>query len=99
MYLIQQTITSIVKHLTYIFNISFKTGKFPSIMKLTKIIPVFKKGEKIMYLTVAANVKNIFEEINKFSCQLIIQFVIRNIGLELNRQHLSRLISGRPSTR
>ena len=39
-YLIQQTITSIAKPLTYILNMSFKTGKFPSKMKLPKI---FKK--------------------------------------------------------
>ena len=32
---------------------SFKTGKFPGKMKLAKIIPIFRKGEKMMYLTIA----------------------------------------------
>ena len=42
-------ITFIVKPLTYILNIiymSFKTGKFPSKMKLARIIIVFKEDAK-----------------------------------------------------
>ena len=44
MHLLQQTITSVVKHLTYIITyyftyiMSFKTGAFPSRMKLTEVI-------------------------------------------------------------
>ena len=47
MYLIQHTINSIAKHLTCIFNMSFKTGRFTSKMKLAKIILIFKKAKKL----------------------------------------------------
>ena len=46
MYLVQQTINFIAKPLAYIFNMSFKTSKYLSKMKLAKIIPIFKNGEK-----------------------------------------------------
>jgi hypothetical protein len=29
-----------------IYNVSFETGIFPDIMKLAKIIPLFKKGDR-----------------------------------------------------
>ena len=47
MYLIQQTIISIIKPLTYILNSQhvFRTSKFASKLKLAKTIPVFKKSE------------------------------------------------------
>ena len=37
----------IAPHLVHIFNISFSTGKFPSLMKLAKVIPIFKAGSKL----------------------------------------------------
>ena len=36
----------IVPHLVSIFNLSFKTGIFPDLMKLAKVIPIFKVGSK-----------------------------------------------------
>ena len=36
----------IVPHLVSIYNLSFSTGTFPSLMKLAKVIPIFKSGTK-----------------------------------------------------
>ena len=41
---VKHIITSIVKPLTHIVNTSFKTGVFPDILKIAKVIPVFKSG-------------------------------------------------------
>ena len=38
----------IVPHLVSIFNLSFKTGIFPNMMKLAKVIPIFKTGSKLL---------------------------------------------------
>ena len=32
----------ISKQLAYLFNLSFMTGVFPSVLKITKVVPVFK---------------------------------------------------------
>ena len=34
--------------LTTIFNMSFENGTFPSLMKIAKVVPIFKKGDKQM---------------------------------------------------
>ena len=47
MFLIQQTIHCITEPLLYIFNLSFNMGHFPSKMKIAKVIPIFKKGNKL----------------------------------------------------
>ena len=36
----------VVKPLKHICNVSFNTGIFPNQMKITKVIPIFKSGEK-----------------------------------------------------
>ena len=36
----------LVVPLTYIINFSIVTGKFPSNWKISKVIPLFKKGDK-----------------------------------------------------
>ena len=38
----------IVPLLVSIFNLSFKTGIFPNLMKLAKVIPIFKAGCKLL---------------------------------------------------
>ena len=38
----------IVPPLVSIFNLSFKTGVFPNLMKLAKVIPIFKDGSKLL---------------------------------------------------
>ena len=39
----------IFKPLVDLFNLSFKTGVFPSVLKSAKVIPVFKKDSKLDY--------------------------------------------------
>ena len=43
---VAKVIPVISKHVTYICNIPFKTGVFPSRMKIAKIKPIFKCGAK-----------------------------------------------------
>ena len=46
MIMVKKTISNIVKPLNYIFNMSLKSGIFPYDMKIAKIIPLFKAGDK-----------------------------------------------------
>ena len=39
----------ILKQLAGLFNLSFMTGVFPSVLKTVKIVPVFKKDSKLDY--------------------------------------------------
>ena len=38
----------IVPQLVKVFNLSFEKGVFPDLMKLAKIIPIFKSGSKLL---------------------------------------------------
>ena len=40
---------SILTPLSHIFNLSLKSGIFPTEMKLAEIIPLYKKGEKTIW--------------------------------------------------
>lgn len=46
MELIKQIIDVIIEPFTYICNLSFTSGIFPDCMKIAKVIPLFKKGNK-----------------------------------------------------
>ena len=46
MYVVKKVISRIAKPLMYICNTSFETGIFPDNMKVAKVIPVYKTGEK-----------------------------------------------------
>lgn len=46
MFLVKNTINCIIDPLTYIFNLSFRTGAFPEMMKVAKVIILFKSGDK-----------------------------------------------------
>ncbi len=46
LYVISKVMVSIVKPLDHIFNVSFSCGVFPDHMKIAKIIPIFKNGQK-----------------------------------------------------
>lgn len=46
MKIIKMTIDCIIKPFLYIVNLSFKTGVFPDKMKMAKVIPFFKTGDK-----------------------------------------------------
>ena len=45
-FLIKRVATKLVKPLTYCINISFENGHFPNLIKVNKIIPIYKKGDK-----------------------------------------------------
>jgi len=46
MSLVKETIEEIIKPLTHVCNVSFRTGIFPDQMKVAKVIPLFKAGNK-----------------------------------------------------
>ena len=46
MWVLSRIAPQVVKPLVHIFNISFSTGIFPSEMKIAKVIPLFKNGNK-----------------------------------------------------
>lgn len=49
MYIVKEVISAIVVPLTYICNLSFQVGYFPDKMKIAKVIPLFKAGDKKLY--------------------------------------------------
>ena len=46
MWVLSKIAPQVVKPLVHIFNLSFTTGIFPCEMKIAKVIPLFKKGNK-----------------------------------------------------
>uniref|UniRef100_A0A672HHM4 Reverse transcriptase domain-containing protein n=1 Tax=Salarias fasciatus TaxID=181472 RepID=A0A672HHM4_SALFA len=46
MAIVKDVILSISKPLTYLCNLSFKSGTFPNSMKIAKVIPLYKSGDK-----------------------------------------------------
>ena len=58
----------ISKQLTNLFNLSFKTGAFPSVLKTAKVIPIFKKDSKLDYsnyhpISLLSNIEKIPEKL------------------------------------
>ncbi len=48
MFLIKNTIDTIVEPLRYIFNLSFNNGHFPENFKISKVIPIYKTGDQML---------------------------------------------------
>ena len=51
-----------------LFNLSFITGVFPSVLKTGKVVPVFKKDSKLDYsnyrpISLLSNIEKIFEKL------------------------------------
>ena len=44
--MLKEICDTVVCPLTYIFNLSFETGIVPNLLKVAKVIPIYKKGEK-----------------------------------------------------
>ena len=54
--------------LSDIINLSFETGKFPDILKISKVIPIFKKGSPLepsnyRPISLLSNIEKIFEKL------------------------------------
>jgi hypothetical protein len=45
-YAVKDSIQFIREPLTFVFNISLYSGTFPNFMKIAKVRPIYKKGEK-----------------------------------------------------
>ena len=82
-------------HLVDIFNLSFSSGVFPSILKIGKVIPVHKKESKLFYsncrpISLLSNIDKIIE---KITYNRIYKFLDKNniiYSLQLGfRQHYS----------
>jgi len=44
--LLKLTLNNLIEPLVYISNLSFRTGCVPDSLKIAKVIPIFKKGDK-----------------------------------------------------
>ena len=58
----------ISKQLADLFNLSFLTGVFPSVLKTAKVVPVFKKNSKLDYsnyrpISLLSNIEKILEKL------------------------------------
>ena len=58
----------ISKQLADLFNLSFMTGVFPSLLKTAKVVPVFKKDSKLDYsnyrpISLLSNIEKILEKL------------------------------------
>ena len=65
LHLVQDQIS---KHLAIIYNLSFSTGIFPTILKTAKVIPIHKKDSKLEVsnyrpISLLSNVDKIFEKL------------------------------------
>ena len=70
----------ISKQLADLFNLSFSSGSFPSILKTAKVVPFFKKGSKLDYcnylpISLLSNVEKILE---KLTCKRAYNFLTEN---------------------
>ena len=57
----------ISQQLSDIFNISFLTGQFPSVLKIAKVIPIHKKQSKVHFansrpISILSNTEKIIEK-------------------------------------
>ena len=78
--------------ISYLINLSFLTGEFPSILKFAKVIPIFKKGDQqdcsnYRPISLLSNINKIFEKtlhyrlkkfLDKHQCLYKKQFGFRN---------------------
>ena len=83
----------ISSQLSEIFNISFSSGVFPSILKTAKVIPIHKKYSKLDFsnyspISLLSNIENFFERLIKIECTnsslIIILCIPYNLVLDKN---------------
>ena len=66
--ILQLLFHDIAKPLTQIFNLSFKTGVHPDLLKTARVIPVFKKGSRLLVsnyrpISLLSNLNKILEKL------------------------------------
>ena len=62
-----------LKQLVDLFNLSFMTSVFPSVLKTAKLVPVLKKDSKLNYrnylpISLIARVEEIYEKLSIKDC-------------------------------
>ena len=81
-------------HLIEIFNLSFSTGPHPDIFKISKTIPIFKKGSRLLVsnyrpISLLSNLNKILEKLmftiiykflDDFKCIYALQFGFRALN-------------------
>ena len=84
----------ISKQLTDLFNLSFLTGVFPSVLKTEKVVPVFKKDSKLDYSNYCpiSRLSNIEKILEKFISKRLYTFlnnnnIIYNLQFEFRQQY------------
>ena len=75
--------------LTYTFNISFSTGVFPTILKVVKVVPEYKKDSKLDFsnyrpILLLSNIEKILD---KLMYKRVYIFFTKN-----NQSHLSTAV-------
>ena len=70
----------ISKQLAGLFNLSFPTGGFPSVLKTAKVVPIFKKDSKLDYsfyrpISLLSNIEKI---IGKLMYKRLYTFLSKN---------------------
>ena len=86
--LLKNTKYSIIRPLLHIFNLSIKQGIFPDAMKVSEIIPLFKKGQKdlmVNYRPISLLI-TLSKILEKCMYSRIYKFVIKN-DIFYNRQY------------
>ena len=82
----------IAKPLSAIFNLSFRTGQFPALLRIAKAIPIFKKDSKLLVsnyrpISLLSNINKVLEKLmfdrvykflEKFSCLYSHQYGFRS---------------------
>ena len=87
----------ISKQLADLFNLSFMTGVFPSVLKTAKVVPVFKNDSKLDYsnyrpISLLSNVEKILENLCTKDCIpfsiAIILYITCSLDSDNNILHL-----------
>ena len=85
----------ISQQLSDIFNMSFRTGQFPSVLKIVKVIPIHKKQSRVDYtnyrpISFLSNIERIIEKLMNKRLSNFLALVV--VYLQTCRRHLRLLI-------
>ena len=80
--------------MAYLFNLSFLTGVFPSVLKTAKVVPVFKKDSILDYsnyrpISLLSNIEKILEKLiyKRLYTFLNNNNIIYNLQFGFRQQH------------